>query len=99
MLSERRKNLQLPGLGRTDSNYLALTTDYLPHPRDLVGLATTWCLAVILMLAGAMFVGRRILPEVQIVSGWGVLCLVLTIWGVLVPVSLVFPAASFVATW
>jgi hypothetical protein len=49
------------------------------------------------MLAGAMFVGRRILPEVQIVSGWGVLCLVLTIWGVLVPVSLVFPAASFVA--
>lgn len=47
------------------------------------------------MLAGAMFIGRRMPPEIQIGAGWGVLCLVLTGWGVLVPLSLVIPAVGF----
>src|SRR5271157_5580523 len=47
------------------------------------------------MLAGAAFVGRRMPPEIQIGIGWGALCLVLTVWGVLVPLSLVVPAAGF----
>ena len=72
-----------------------MTTEYLPHPADLLDLATTWCIAVILMLAGAAFVGRRMPPEIQIGIGWGALCLVLTVWGVLVPLSLVVPAAGF----
>jgi len=70
-----------------------LITEYLPHPADLVGLAVTWVAAVILMLAGAM-VGARMPPEVQIGIGWGVLCVVLTVWGVLVPFSLAIPAAG-----
>jgi len=45
------------------------------------------------MLAGAM-VGARMPPEVQIGIGWGVLCVVLTVWGVLVPFSLAIPAAG-----
>jgi len=73
-----------------------LTTEYLPHLADLLGLATTWCIAVILMLAGAAFVGRRMPPEIQIGIGWGALCLVLSMWGVMVPLSLVIPAAGFV---
>jgi hypothetical protein len=73
-----------------------LTTDYLPRPEDLLGLAATWCVAVILMLAGAIFTGRRMPPEVQISAGWGMLCLVLTAWGVLVPLSLAIPATGFV---
>jgi hypothetical protein len=72
-----------------------LITEYFPHPADLVGLVTTWCVAVILILAGAVFVGRRMPPEVQIGAGWGVLCLLLTAWGVLVPLSLAVPAAGF----
>lgn len=47
------------------------------------------------MLAGAIFVGRRMPPEIQIGVGWGVLCLVLTAWGVVVPLSLAIPAAGF----
>ena len=70
-----------------------MITEYLPHPADLVGLAVTWVAAVILMLAGAM-VGARMPPEVQIGIGWGVLCVVLTVWGVLVPFSLAIPAAG-----
>jgi hypothetical protein len=35
-------------------------------------------------------------PEIQIGAGWGMLCLVLTVWGVLVPVDLAIPATGFV---
>ena len=42
-----------------------------------------------------MLVGRRMPPEIQIGIGWGALCLVLTAWGVLVPLSLAIPAAGF----
>jgi hypothetical protein len=73
-----------------------LPIEYLPHPADLVGLATTWLVAVLLMLAGTVFVGRGVPPEVQIGAGWGVLCLLLTAWGVLVPLNLAIPAAGFV---
>ena len=73
-----------------------MTTEYLPHLADLLDLATTWCVAVILMLAGSALVGRRIPPEIQIGVGWGALCLVLSVWGVMVRLSLVIPAAGFV---
>jgi hypothetical protein len=73
-----------------------LTAEYLPQATDLIGLAVTWLVAVILMLAGALVAGRRTPPEVQIGIGWGALCIVLTVWGVLVPFSLVVPATVFV---
>jgi hypothetical protein len=47
------------------------------------------------MLAGAPLVGRRMPPDIQIGVGWGLLCVVLTLWGVLIPLSLVVPAAGF----
>jgi hypothetical protein len=73
-----------------------LTAEYLPQAADLVGLAVTWLVAVILMLAGATVAGRRTPPEIQIGIGWGALCIVLTVWGVLVPFSLAVPATIFV---
>jgi hypothetical protein len=69
---------------------------YLPSATDLGGLATTWLVAVILTLAGAALVGRRLPPEVQIGAGWGGLCLLLTVGGALTPLSLAIPAAGFV---
>src|SRR6516225_1025024 len=48
------------------------------------------------MLAGSALVGRRIPPEIQIGVGWGAFCLVLSVWGVMVRLSLVIPAAGFV---
>jgi hypothetical protein len=71
-------------------------TDYLPNPADLVGLAVTWVVAVILLPAGAALAGPRMPPEVQIVAGWGAFCLLLTVWGVLVPLSLAVPTMAFV---
>ena len=74
-----------------------MTTAYLPSPADLVGLAVTWVLAIMLLAAGATVVGPRTPPEVQIGAGWGLACLVLTAWGVLVPFTLGAPAAALVA--
>ncbi|HEX3522472.1 MAG TPA: hypothetical protein VHT52_10345, partial [Stellaceae bacterium] len=71
-------------------------TRYLPDLADLVGLATTWLVAIILILGGATLIGRRAPPEVQIGAGWGALCVLLTVWGVLVPLSLALPAMGFI---
>jgi hypothetical protein len=46
-------------------------------------------------LAGAGLTGNRGAPESQISAGWGALCLLLTCWGVFVPLSLRFPAVAF----
>ena len=83
-----------PGFGQ--QQYSRLIAEYLPHPADLVSLVVTWLAAVVLMLAGAMVAGRRMPPELQIGIGWGALCFLLTVWGVLVPLGLAIPAAGFV---
>lgn len=70
-------------------------TAYLPQPADLPGVAVTWAVGAALLLAGAGMTGRRVAPEYQIVAGWGALCLLLTGWGVFVPLSLRLPAAGF----
>ena len=74
-----------------------MTTAYLPNPADLVGLLVTWVVAIILLPGGAAVVGPRMPPEVQIGAGWGLLCLLLTAWGVLVPFNLAVLVVAFVA--
>jgi hypothetical protein len=71
-------------------------TPYLPHLQDLLAVVTTWAIGAVLLLAGAGLTGNRVAPEFQIGAGWGILCLVLTSWGVFVPLSLRYPAAAFV---
>jgi hypothetical protein len=74
----------------------ALVTPYLPHLQDLLAVVITWAIGAVLLLAGAGLTGNRVAPEFQIGAGWGILCLVLTSWGVFVPLSLRYPAAAFV---
>ena len=71
-------------------------TPYFPHLQDLLAVGNTWAIGAILLLAGAGLTGNRVAPEFQIGAGWGALCLVLTSWGVFVPLSLRYPAAAFV---
>jgi hypothetical protein len=68
---------------------------YLARPEDLLALLITWAIGTVLLLAGAGLTGKRLAPEFQIAAGWGALCLVLTSWGVFVPLNLCFPAAVF----
>jgi hypothetical protein len=67
---------------------------YLPNAHELggvVGLATTLLLFLTL---GSAATPRRTLPEFQLVAGWGTVCLVFTVWGVLTPWSLRWPAGG-----
>ncbi|MGE0746195.1 MAG: hypothetical protein AB7K86_13145 [Rhodospirillales bacterium] len=68
--------------------------DYLPAWRDLASLAGVLVAALLLTGLGTLAAGRRALPEVRLVAGWGVLCLVLTAWAVAAPASLRIPAAA-----
>jgi hypothetical protein len=72
-------------------------TPYLPHLQDLFAVLVTWGVGAVLLLAGAGLTGRRVAPEFQIGAGWGALCLVLTGWGIFVPLDLRFPALAFAA--
>ncbi len=68
---------------------------YLPHWTDILALCVTWAVCGSLLLAGAGLTGNRGAPEFQIAAGWGTLCLLLTSWGVFVPLSVQFPAVAF----
>ena len=68
---------------------------YLPHLTDILALCVTWAVGGLLLLAGAGLTGSRGAPEFHIAAGWGALCLLLTSWGVFVPLSLQIPAAAF----
>jgi hypothetical protein len=62
---------------------------------DIRALCVTWAVGGSLLLAGAGLTGNRGPPEFQIAAGWGALCLLLTSWGVFVPLSMQLPAVAF----
>jgi hypothetical protein len=70
---------------------------YLPGLTDLVGVFVTWGIAAILLLIGTVVAGRGAAAEFRIGAGWGALCVVLTLWGVFLPLSLRIPAMAMLA--
>ena len=70
---------------------------YLPGLASLIVVLVTWAAAAILLLIGTAACGRNAEAEFRIGAGWGVLCVVLTLWGVFLPWSLRFPAIAVVA--
>ncbi len=68
---------------------------FFPHLTDILALCVTWAVGGLLLLAGAGLTGNRGAPEFQIAAGWGALCLLLTSWGVFVPLSMRLPAVAF----
>jgi hypothetical protein len=72
---------------------------YLPGFAGILAIGITWAVTIVLLLIGTGVGGRggATAPEYRIVSGWGALCVVLTLWGVFVPASLRIPAIAMVA--
>jgi hypothetical protein len=70
-------------------------TAYVPQLPDVIAVLVTWALGAAVFLVGAGLTGNRVAPELQIGAGWGALCLLLTSWGVFVPLSLRYPAIAF----
>jgi hypothetical protein len=71
-------------------------TPYLLHLPDVISVLVTWAIGAVLLLAGSGLIGNRVAPEFQIAAGWGALCLVLTCWGVFVPLTLGIPSIGFI---
>jgi len=70
-------------------------SSYFPQLSDLLAVLVTWAVGAVLFLAGSGLTGNRIAPEIQMAAGWGALCLLLTGWGVFLPLSLRIPAIGF----
>jgi hypothetical protein len=68
---------------------------YLPRLGELFAVVVTWGIGAVLLFAGSLAAGGRTAPEIAIGAGWGALCLLLTLSGVLLPVSLRLPASAF----
>src|SRR5579864_5619706 len=70
---------------------------YVPGFENVLAVVITWGIAALLLLIGTALCGTRAGPEYGIGAGWGVLCIVLTLWGVFVPLSLRVPVVAMVA--
>ncbi|MBI3516372.1 MAG: hypothetical protein HY060_20265 [Proteobacteria bacterium] len=68
----------------------------IPAAADLVGLAHALGAGLVLWGCGRWAV-RDAAPEVQLVAGWGGVCGVLTVWGVVLPWSLTIPGDAVAA--
>jgi hypothetical protein len=69
---------------------------YLPGLTGLLAVVITWAIGAVLLLTGSAVCDRGTAAEFRIGAGWGVICLVLTLWGVFLPVSLRAPAVAVV---
>lgn len=63
-----------------------------PSLAQLVGWAAVGFAALIFIGLGRLMSRGGALPEIALIAGWGVACWVLTIWGVVLPLSLRIPA-------
>jgi hypothetical protein len=69
-------------------------TPYLPTLHNLAGAAGLVATLLLFLALGALTTARRGLPEVALVAGWGLVCVVLTVWGMLTAASLRLPVAA-----
>lgn len=65
---------------------------YLPGLTNLLAVVITWGIAAVLLMIGTAVGGRGAAAEFRIGAGWGALCIVLSLWGVFVPLSMRIPA-------
>lgn len=69
-------------------------TAYLPSLHNLACAAGLAATLLVFLVLGALTTSRRGLPEVALVAGWGLVCVVLTVWGVATSLSLRLPVTA-----
>ena len=72
-------------------------TPYLPNLHNLAGAAGLAVTLLLFLALGGLTTARRERPEIALVAGWGLGCLVLTVWAAITPASLRIPLAALVA--
>ncbi|HEX3885624.1 MAG TPA: hypothetical protein VHW66_23425 [Stellaceae bacterium] len=69
---------------------------YVPTLHQIASLAGTVLACLMMTSLGAVILGDRASPETRLVGGWGVVCIVLTLWGAATPWSLRVPVTALV---
>jgi hypothetical protein len=70
---------------------------YLPSLHNLTGAAGLALTIVLFVVLGSAVSSRRDEPEIALVAGWGLACLVLTAWGTITAASLRMPVIGLAA--
>jgi hypothetical protein len=74
-----------------------LRDTFLPSLLQAEGIIAVFIAGLIMLVLGRAVLGARALPEIALIAGWGLVSLVLTLWGVKTPLSLRIPAAALIA--
>lgn len=75
----------------------SLMETFMPTALQAEGLVAVLASGLIMLVLGRTVLGARTLPEIALIAGWGLVCLVLTLWGVKTPSSMRLPAAVLIA--
>lgn len=76
---------------------LAALADLIPTWIQASGLLAVLASGLVMLVLGRAVLGARTLPEVALMAGWGLISLVLTLWGVLTPNDMRIPAVALIA--
>ncbi len=74
----------------------AVLDTFLPTALQAEGLAAVFAAGLVMVMLGRLILGAQSLPEVALITGWGAVSLVLTLWGVTTPQTMRIPAATLV---
>jgi hypothetical protein len=69
---------------------------FIPSWVQAGGLLAVLASGLVMLVLGRTVLGRHTLPEIALIAGWGVIALVLTLWGVLTPQSMHIPAVALI---
>jgi hypothetical protein len=73
-----------------------LLDTFLPTLLQAEGLLAVFASGLVMVMLGRVILGPRTLPELALISGWGAVSLVLTLWGASTPENMRIPAAALV---
>ena len=70
---------------------------FVPSWLQVGGLFAVLASGLVMLVLGRAVLGPRTMPEVALMAGWGLISLVLTLWGVLTPNDMRIPAVAMIA--
>ena len=80
----------------TSLDAVSLIQTYVPTGIQLAGLLAVLASGLVMIVLGRAVLGPRILPEIALMAGWGVVSLVLTVWGVVTPRAMHIPGIALI---
>jgi hypothetical protein len=75
----------------------AVARALLPTALQAEGLVAVFVAGLVMLVLGRAVLGARTIPEIALIGGWGLMSLVITLWGVTTPQSMSIPIVALTA--